>query len=190
MSLKELTWENHKKVERTVFVKRLLKKHLSQHQYYVYLCNLHHVYVHLEGCARQVGVLEGIEDISRASKMNDDMLEMESSNASFVVPTMCKATYAYIDHLNAIKEDYDSLLAHVYVRHMGDLSGGQIIKKYVPGPSTHYEFDCEVDDLKARVREKLHDGLATEANLCFEFVYKVFDEIEVVFADMESPTKP
>ena len=32
------------------------------------------------------------------------------------------------------------LYAHVYVRHMGDLSGGQMIRKKTPGPNRYYIF--------------------------------------------------
>jgi len=30
-------------------------------------------------------------------------------------------------------DDPHKVMAHVYVRHMGDLSGGQMIKKKIPG---------------------------------------------------------
>ena len=36
-----------------------------------------------------------------------------------------------MDHIFAIREDVDKVMAHVYVRHMGDLSGGQMLKKKV-----------------------------------------------------------
>ena len=32
------------------------------------------------------------------------------------------------------------LYAHIYVRHMGDLSGGQMIMKKTPGPNRYYRF--------------------------------------------------
>ena len=48
----------------------------------------------------------------------------------------------------SIKDDADKLMAHVYVRHMGDLSGGQMIAKRVPGEGRMYKFDKGHDELK------------------------------------------
>ena len=47
------------------------------------------------------------------------------------------STQEYIDHMRAIMDDADKLMAHVYVMHMGDLSGGQMIAKRVPGEGTY-----------------------------------------------------
>jgi heme oxygenase len=60
---------------------------------------------------------------------------------------------------------------------MGDLSGGQMIKKKVPGKGTMYEFDGEVNDLKTKIRAKIHDELADEAKICFDFATKAFKEM-------------
>jgi heme oxygenase len=67
---------------------------------------------------------------------------------------------------------------------MGDLSGGQIIKKYVPGSGLYYNFTEEPDILKNKVRIKLNDDMADEANICFNLVFDILQELEVCFADM------
>jgi heme oxygenase len=68
-------------------------------------------------------------------------------------------------------------MAHVYVRHMGDLSGGQMIAKRVPGKGRMYQFDKGHDELKEMVRAKLDDSMADEAKLCFDFATKMFQEL-------------
>jgi heme oxygenase len=83
----------------------------------------------------------------------------------------------YMDHLMSIKDDANKLMAHVYVRHMGDLSGGQMIAKRVPGAGKFYQFDKGIDELKELVRAKLDDSMADEAKICFDFATKMFMQL-------------
>jgi heme oxygenase len=66
------------------------------------------------------------------------------------------------------------VLAHLYVWHMGDLFGGQMIKKVLPPPHRNLDFK-EVDDLKVKIRAKLDDSLADEANCAFEWALKIMN---------------
>jgi heme oxygenase len=185
MSLKELTIENHKKSERAVFVRRLLKKELTLEQYYIFLYNQAAMYSVLEGYAEKAGILDGIRDIKRATIMFEDINSMDVAGSRPVPGNwFLQASEKYIDYLETIKDDPAALMAHIYVRHMGDLSGGQIIKTYVPGPATHYDFKCDVDELKERVRVKLDDSLADEANRCFTSIQEIFEELEEYFCNM------
>ena len=74
-------------------------------------------------------------------------------------------------------DDPHKIMSHVYVRHMGDLSGGQMIKKKIPGAGTMYEFDGEIATLKDSIRAKLDDSMADEAKICFEFATDTFKEL-------------
>ena len=39
----------------------------------------------------------------------------------------------YMDHLMLMQDESpNKLMAHIYVRHMGELSGGQMIKRKIP----------------------------------------------------------
>jgi hypothetical protein len=49
-----------------------------------------------------------------------------------------EATNEYLKHLAEIKDDPKKLMAHIYVRHMGDLFGGQMIAKKVPSSGNFY----------------------------------------------------
>ncbi len=64
----------------------------------------------------------------------------------------------------------------MYVRHFGDMYGGQMIRKRNPGSGRMYDFD-NVEELKTTVREMLHDDMAEEANRCFEFAMELFEEL-------------
>jgi hypothetical protein len=54
--------------------------------------------------------------------------------------------------------------------------GGQMIAKRNPGSGNMYEFDS-VDALKSSVRERLHDSMADEANICFQYAIQLFEEL-------------
>ena len=76
----------------------------------------------------------------------------------------------------SIKDDPKKLLAHIYVRHFGDMAGGQMIAKRVPGSGRMYQFE-NADALKASIREKLTDDMADEAKVCFKFAGELFEEM-------------
>jgi heme oxygenase len=181
-TLKDLTQEHHKRAERTAFIHRMLKKEMTPYQYYVYLSNQFLMYTTLETAALNAHVLDGIREIQRAIPMCKDLKELEKEYG-FEIPVHLKSTSTYMEYIHKISNDPNKLLAHIYVRHMGDLSGGQIIKKYVPGNGEHYKFD-DIDNLKERVRAKLHDGLADEAKVCFDMVTSFMEELEKSFGDM------
>ena len=183
-TLKELTWENHKKAERTKFMQRLIKRNITPYQYYVYLKNQVEAYRALEYRASLQGMFdfenEDLYPILRTSNMFLDIDEMEITY-SFGDSPIFESVKKYQEYINQIKNDKDRLLAHIYVRHMGDLSGGQIIKKLVPGPTHTYEFGSDPEHLKTAVRKRLHDGLVDEANVCFVMVQEFLEELEQYF---------
>lgn len=188
-NLRDLTHENHKRVERTRFAHRLLKKQITPEQYYTYLSNQLMAYYALEYAASIKGIFKDIEEVCRSNRISQDMDELESEygfDPVDTIPHILPSTTKYIQHIQSISSDAESLMAHVYVRHMGDLSGGQIIKRFIPGSGLHYCFDGDIDVLKGKIRAKLHDGMAVEANACFDMIFEFFEELENSFADMGS----
>lgn len=183
-NLRELTIENHRKAERSKFMDRLVRRKLTEYEYYLYLSNQFCMYYMLETFASRHYIFCGIDDVKRSCRMGRDLAELELEHGfKQIMPT--HATQKYLDYLETISNDKDKLLAHVYVRHMGDLSGGQIIKKFVPGTGRAYKFDEDVDVLKEKMRKKLSDDLAEEANRCFDMVYDQLEELENYFEAME-----
>ena len=183
--LKELTWENHKRAERSNFMRRMLKREMTSYEYYVYLTNQLMCYYVLETYADQLGLLKDIEHLKRSSKISKDISEFERLEG-FEQPPPLQSTQKYMKYLESISRHPEKLMAHIYVRHMGDLSGGQIIKKLVPGSGLYYEFEGNIDELKAKIRSKLNDNMAEEANICFNMVYAMLEELENSFDGMET----
>ena len=79
--------------------------------------------------------------------------------------------------MKTIMDDPQKIMAHVYVRHMGDLSGGQMIAKRVPGNGRFYKFKQDQRFLKEHIRSKINDEMADEAKICFDFATKLFQQM-------------
>jgi heme oxygenase len=92
-------------------------------------------------------------------------------------PKQVSTVKKYHDHLMSIKDDPKKILSHLYVRHFGDLSGGQMIAKRVPGSGKMYQFDGDPEAIKNILRAKLDDSLADEAIVCFDFAGKLFEQM-------------
>jgi heme oxygenase len=120
------------------------------------------------------GLLNGLMDIRRAPNIWADYEELweDLDNPPQLLP-VCRE---YADHIMSIKEDPQKLFAHMYTRHMGDLSGGQMIRKKIPGSGTLYDFE-DGPALKELIRERLDDSMADEAKICFNFATKTFQEL-------------
>jgi heme oxygenase len=178
-NLKELTWEHHKNAERQAFVKEMFAKEpqISAERYATYLFNQHPQYNMLEMFAMMHGLFDGMPSLRRAPAIHEDYQELWGE-ANPNQPPLMPVVKEYMNHLLTIKDDPEKLMAHVYVRHMGDLSGGQMIAKRVPGSGKFYQFDQDHDELKEMIRSKINDDMAEEAKLCFEFATKMFQQLD------------
>lgn len=174
MSLKEATWEHHKDAERQEFVKILMSGRINPELYATYLWNQHKKYDLLEALAGALGLLDDLPDIRRKTKIEQDFLELWTRDDP---PEITNSTQHYIMHMKSIITDVDALMAHVYVLHMGDLSGGQMIARKAPGEGRMYQFDTDKDQLKESIRAKINDNMATEAQYCFTASTNLFKEL-------------
>ena len=97
--------------------------------------------------------------------------DLEAEPPTFV------STRNHIDRIIRISKDDDKLMAHIYVRHGGDLYGGQMIKEMVPGSATVYDFV----DVKKSIKElesRLNDNMESEARMSFMYAQSLFDELK------------
>jgi len=176
MSLKELTAEKHKLAERQEFVKVLFSGKINPLFYATFLKNQHPIYEFLEINADMTRISDDLLDYRRASKILQDYLELwpDPENTK---PETLPVVQEYLNHIKTLAFTNPQLLmAHIYVRHMGDLAGGQMIDKKVPGAGRFYQFE-NPDLLKEKIRSKIDDSLAEEANICFDFAIKLFEQL-------------
>jgi heme oxygenase len=175
MSLKDLVWDAHKKAETQPFVKILFSGKINPKLYATFLKNQHPCYEILEVCAMPLQVLHGLPDVRRAPAILEDFIELWGADNTDE-PQMLPVVDAYIKHILSIRDDPKKLMAHLYVRHMGDLAGGQMISKRVPGSGKLYQFQ-DPEALKTAIRERLSDDMADEAIVCFGFAEQMFKEM-------------
>ena len=177
MNLKELTWEHHKNAERQEFVKELMSGNITPKRYGTFLFNQHPQYNILEATA----MIYNLVDIRMAPRIHEDYGELwEEFQPN--QPPLLPVVKEYMNHIMTIKDDPDKLMAHLYVRHLGDLSGGQIIAKKVPGSAKMYQFENK-DQLKETIRARCTDAMADEAKICFDFATQQFKEMMALDAD-------
>ena len=183
MSLKELTHEQHRRAETRPFVKVLFKGDVHPKLYATYLKNQHLTYEVLEVCAMPHGLLNSFPEIRRAPAILEDFLELWGDDTAH--PKIMPVVDEYIKYILSIKDDPKKLMAHIYVRHMGDLSGGQMIAKRVPGAGKYYQFGDDPEKIKNAIRAELDDSLADEAKVCFDFAAKLFEQLMDVVDDFK-----
>lgn len=183
MSLKELTHEQHRRAETRPFVKVLFKGDVHPKLYATYLKNQHPIYEILEVCAMPHGLMNSFPEIRRAPAILADFVELWGDDVAH--PTMLPVVDEYIKYILSIKDDPSRLMAHIYVRHMGDLSGGQMIAKRVPGAGKYYQFGDDPEKIKDAIRAKLDDSLADEARVCFDFAAKLFEQMMDIVDDFK-----
>ena len=77
------------------------------------------------------------------------------------------------------KCDEDLLYAHVYVRYLGDLKGGQMIAKRIPGSGEYYKFD-NPEELESFIRSQLSEDtdFVEECNKCFDSAIYLFNDLK------------
>ena len=190
MSLASLTKVAHQNAERQEFAREMMSGSMSNEKYKTYLYNMWLVYDLLEDVALSMGCF-GPEDLSmpeddlpldgltQADDIWADYTELGGTEEN--PPQVVPSTEAYRSHIvTNCQHDKDKLFAHVYVRHMGDLSGGQMIKNKVPGSGKMYTFEAmthSVDEMKTLIRKRTKDSMSDEANISFNFSTKIFEEL-------------
>jgi heme oxygenase len=174
-NLKDLTWEHHKNAERQEFVKVLMSGSIDPRVYATYLWNQFPMYEVLEVMGMAKGLFNNFPKILRSKAIMEDFRELWPENEKPPQHTM--STKKYLMHMRDIMNDPDKLMAHIYVRHMGDLSGGQMIARKVPGQGKFYQFDCDIKETKEAIRSQTNDDMAEEAKICFDYATELFKDM-------------
>ena len=176
MSLREITKDLHTEAERTIFAKKLIGGTLTREEYANYLWQMVLVYNGIETAANSQGMFATLPDIARTHKIYQDCIELVGPHHQLKWLPSVIEYYQYLLELNCNPEKRHLVKAHLYCRHMGDLFGGQIISKRVPGSGKFYQFK-DVEQLKQAIRTELTDDLGDEARTAFEWAIRIMNEL-------------
>lgn len=171
------TWDLHKEAERSDFAKRILRGEATKEEYTRYLYNLLAIYDPIEFSARRQGFFSNLPGIERIKPLYEDFLELDTGEQYQLVPSIVE----YHDYLIKLANDplrRHLIKAHVYVRHTGDLNGGQVLKRRVAHMSSGRMYDFEnLDMLKENIKEMVTEDLGPEARLGFIYAIRMMREL-------------
>jgi heme oxygenase len=200
--LREGTKKSHTMAENVGFIKCFLKGTVEKTSYRKLAANLYFVYSAMEEEMERHQnhpVLSPVyfPELNRKQSLEADLYFYFGSNwREEIEPSV--ATQAYVQRIRDISNNEPELLiAHLYTRYLGDLSGGQILKGIAQrgmnlseGQGTQfYEFDDIPDEkaFKANYRQAMDslpidqataERIVDEANAAFGMNMKLFNELE------------
>ena len=201
--LKTETRTLHTTVERGTFMSALLHGQLSRNAYCTLLRNLHALYQMLESMLERHAQAPEIAVIYepalwRTRALADDLAVLHGSHWLEELP-LARTAADYVERLRELggTQQAHRLLSHAYVRYLGDLSGGQLLRDVAlrtlaePRAVTFYEFGdrAQTSALRTAFRAGLDkialradeaEELIEEAKNAFQRHELLFDELRVL----------
>jgi heme oxygenase len=174
MSLKELTAEKHQEAESTPFMKAVFAKTLPKEIWTDWTYQKWLFYGAIEGAAGANRLLGDLPDLRRAFYLAMDYQEMNGNNPRHEFRPI---VVEYYNYLLSISKDPNKIMAHLYTWHMGDMFGGQMIKKIVDAPHRNLEFE-DPRTLMTNIRAKLDDSMGDEANVAFDWAIRMMRDYD------------
>jgi heme oxygenase len=212
--LKEGTKDQHRAAQRLPFIKRLISAKVQKDEYIVFLVSLYHLYDAMETALEEnkdnkyLKLTWFPKELSRRDALIADLTYLcaPANWRDVVANSITDATRDYVKYVkNLAKHEPQLLLAHAYTRYLGDLAGGQILKKKIKKALSlddgekgieFYEFP-EIKDIKefkelyraqlnkADLSQEQADGFVAEANNAYNYNLNLFRAIEKVVLEMD-----
>jgi heme oxygenase len=201
LRLRRATQASHQQAERSGAMQALLQGRLARERYCVLLRNLHALYAALEraldlGAGSPAVAAVRMPELYREPALRRDLDHL--GGEQWPRWPLAATMREYVTHLGQLTGTRAHLLAaHAYVRYLGDLSGGQVLKDIVTrtmglgdgAGSTFYAFGPDVapDTAKQRFRTALDTlpvddsaaaGIIAEAVAAFALHVRLFEELD------------
>ncbi len=126
----------HRRVERSAFMASLLRGQIDRKRYAGLLRNLQALYGALEEALTRHAATPGVAplvmpELFRSRAIAADLQLLAGDDAASAAP-LARATQQYVERLRELSTAKPGLLvAHAYVRYLGDLNGGQVLRRVV-----------------------------------------------------------
>lgn len=170
-ALRRHTRQLHTQVERSTLMQALLRGRIERATYCGLLRNLHGIYAALEDALRSHARHPGIAPVwlaglARSQPLADDLDVLYGRDWRDALPLM-PAAAGYVRRLRECDAAAPGLLlAHAYVRYLGDLSGGQMLRRLVanrfvlegPAGTRFYAFG-ESASAAESLAQRFRDGI-------------------------------
>lgn len=133
--LRDGTLDLHGKAERAGIMREMLRGRIAPEAYRRLLRNLHPIYHRIEltldaHAGERVFTTVDFRPLRRTETIERDLLALHG--ADWPALPLAAPTTRYVAHLETIAGATPlDVLAHAYVRYLGDLSGGQIVRRLV-----------------------------------------------------------
>ncbi len=202
--LREGTKKSHTMAENTGFVSCFLKGVVDKSTYRKLIADLYFVYSAMEDEISRLSNEDhpvvkfiGFQELYRRETLEQDLAFYFGENWINVLEasSSAKAYGERIRHVANIQPEL--LVGHHYTRYIGDLSGGQILKRIAQKAMNingnnglrFYEFDQISDQKQFKLRyseildslpidQQMADLIIEEANLAFKYNMDMFKELE------------
>jgi len=203
--LREGTSKSHSMAENVSFVKSFLGGVIDKESYRKLVSNLYFVYSAMEEEMEKNKENIYIKpiyftELNRRKNLELDLEHYYGPNWKSLI-RISEATSSYVERIKTISSERPELLvAHAYTRYLGDLSGGQLLKKIAQRAMNlpdgkglaFYEFDQVEDEQEFKQNYKkaldslpldstLAENIVAEANVSFTMNMKMFQELETSF---------
>jgi len=196
--LKEGTKDSHVQAERSPLIMKLFRGLITKQEYSKLLQCFYHIYRALEE-AKDSAIVDSMrfDALNRVSSISNDLEFFSGAMDGGEMPANV-AVQEYVDRIRYTAEQAPYLyVAHAYTRYLGDLSGGQILRKKIKkrfeleddvGVAFYVfkdirdvarfkdEYRQRMDALPLTLEQKI--AVVEEANLSFSMNRRVFDSIQ------------
>jgi heme oxygenase (biliverdin-producing, ferredoxin) len=202
LKLREGTKKSHSMAENTGFIACFLKGTVEKNSYRKLVGALYHVYSTMEEEMhrhKDHPILSKMyyPELDRKDSLERDLAYYYGAHwREQIAPS--EATQAYVQRIRDISNNNPELLvSHLYARYLGDLSGGQILKKIAQtamnlseeGGLAFYTFEQIADEKAFKnqyraaldelpIDEATADRIVDEANAAFSMNMRLFKELE------------
>jgi len=202
--LREGTKKSHTMAENTGFVACFLKGVVEKTSYRKLISDLYFVYQAMEEEIERLVQADhpvikpiGFKELFRKQTLENDLNFYYGDNWKNEI-TISNSAQSYVNRIRLVaKETPELLVGHHYTRYIGDLSGGQILKKIAKKALNlegnkglnFYDFKMIKDEKKFKesysnvlnslpIDQKVADEIIEEANEAFTYNMKMFKELE------------